>query len=47
MSVQKSWAELQRMHRACRILAETLDALAEAAAPGVRTLERELATALN
>lgn len=39
MSVQKSWAELQRMHLACRIVVETLDALAEAAVPGVTTGE--------
>ena len=39
MSVQKSWAELQKMHRACRIVVETLGALAEAAAPGVSTRE--------
>ncbi len=39
MSVQKSWAELQKMHRACRIVVDTLDALAEAAVPGVTTKE--------
>ena len=39
MSVQKSWAELQRMHRACRIVVDTLDALSEAARPGVKTKE--------
>jgi methionyl aminopeptidase len=39
MSVQKSWSELQKMHRACRILADALAALAEAAVPGVRTKE--------
>jgi methionyl aminopeptidase len=39
VSVQKSWAELQKMHRACRIVVETLEALADAAAPGVRTRE--------
>ena len=37
MSVQKSWAELQTMHRACTIVVETLHALAEAAVPGVTT----------
>lgn len=39
MSVQKSWAELQRMHRACTIVVETLAELAEAAQPGVTTKE--------
>ena len=39
MSVQKSWDELQKMHRACTIVVETLEALAEAAAPGVPTRE--------
>ena len=39
MSVQKSWSELQKMHQACRIVVETLDALADAAAPGVPTRE--------
>ena len=39
MSVQKSWAELQKMHRACRIVVDTLDALQEAAKPGVKTKE--------
>lgn len=39
MSVQKSWAELQKMHRACRIVIDTLQELAEAAAPGVTTKE--------
>ena len=39
MSVQKSWAELQKMHRACRIVVDTLEALADAAAPGVPTRE--------
>jgi len=37
MSVQKSWAELEKMHRACGIVVETLAALAEAAAPGATT----------
>lgn len=37
MNVQKSWPELQKMHRACRILADALGALAEAAVPGVKT----------
>ena len=39
MSVQKSWAELQKMHRACSIVVETLEALAAAAIPGVTTRE--------
>ena len=39
MSVQKSWAELQTMHRACRIVVETLEALAVAAQTGVTTKE--------
>ena len=39
MSVQKSWSELQKMHRACTILADTLAALADAAIPGVKTRE--------
>ena len=39
MSVQKSWSELQRMARACRIVVDTLDALEEAAVPGVTTKE--------
>jgi methionyl aminopeptidase len=39
VSVQKSWSELQKMHRACRIVVETLEALARAAVPGVSTRE--------
>jgi methionyl aminopeptidase len=39
VSVQKSWNELQKMHRACRIVVETLETLAQAAAPGVTTRE--------
>ena len=39
MSVLKSREELQRMHRACRIVVDTLDALAAAALPGVTTKE--------
>ena len=35
----KSWSELQKMHRACSIVVETLEALAQAAAPGVTTKE--------
>lgn len=37
MSVQRSWDELQKMHRACRIVVDTLDALEAAAQPGVKT----------
>ena len=37
MTVQKSWAELQKMHRACSIVVDTLAALQEAAIPGVTT----------
>jgi methionyl aminopeptidase len=37
VSTRKSWAELQKMHRACSIVVDTLAALAEAARPGVRT----------
>lgn len=37
MSVQRSWDELQKMHRACRIVLDTLDALEAAAQPGVKT----------
>ena len=39
MSVQKGWPELQAMHRACRIVVETLEALAQAAQPGTTTRE--------
>ncbi|HET8645912.1 MAG TPA: type I methionyl aminopeptidase [Vicinamibacteria bacterium] len=39
MSVLKSWSELQKMHRACTIVVETLEALAQAAGPGVTTRE--------
>ena len=35
----KSWAELQKMHRACALVVETLDLLEKAAVPGVRTKE--------
>jgi len=41
VSVQKSWAELEKMHRACTIVVDTLAALAEAAAPGVTTKEMD------
>jgi methionyl aminopeptidase len=39
MSITKSWSELQAMHRACTIVVETLQALADAAQPGVTTKE--------
>jgi methionyl aminopeptidase len=39
VSVQKSWNELQKMHRACRIVVETLETLAQAAVAGVTTRE--------
>ena len=39
MSVQKSWAELQKMARACRIVIDTLDLLEEAAVPGTTTAD--------
>ena len=39
MSVQKSWAELQKMHRACTLVVETLDLLEQAAVPGISTRE--------
>jgi methionyl aminopeptidase len=39
MTVSKSWAELQKMHRACSIVVGTLAELAAAAAPGVTTRE--------
>jgi len=35
----KSAAELEKMHRACSIVVETLDALEAAALPGIRTKE--------
>src|SRR3954470_540312 len=35
----KSWRDLQSMHRACTIVVETLDALAEAAVAGTTTKE--------
>jgi methionyl aminopeptidase len=41
VSVQKSWPELQKMHRACTIVVETLGALEEAARPGVTTREMD------
>jgi methionyl aminopeptidase len=38
MSIRtKSWAEMQKMHRACTIVVETLDILEKAAVPGIRT----------
>ena len=39
MSVQKSWSELQKMHRACTIVVETLHELARASVAGVTTRE--------
>ena len=39
MSVQKSWAELEKMSRACTIVVETLEVLARAAVPGMTTKE--------
>ena len=39
MSVQKSWSELQKMARACRITVDTLSLLEAAAQPGVTTKE--------
>ena len=41
MSVQKSWPELQKMHRACTIVVDTLRALERAAQPGVTTREMD------
>jgi methionyl aminopeptidase len=41
VSVQKSWPELQKMHRACTIVVDTLGVLAEAARPGVTTKEMD------
>src|SRR5262249_25560348 len=35
----KSWSELQAMHRACTIVVETLEALAQAAVRGTTTKE--------
>lgn len=35
----KSWSELQSMHRACTIVVDTLEALAQAAVAGVTTKE--------
>jgi methionyl aminopeptidase len=41
VSVQKSWAELQKMHRACTIVVDTLRVLERAAQPGVTTKEMD------
>ena len=41
MSVQKSWTELQKMARACRIVVDALDVLEAAAEPGVTTKEMD------
>jgi methionyl aminopeptidase len=37
--ISKSWDELQKMHRACTIVVETLEALAQAAVAGTTTKE--------
>lgn len=37
MTVQKSWPELQKMHRANVIVAEVLEALVRVSQPGIRT----------
>jgi methionyl aminopeptidase len=39
VTVQKSWAELQKMARACRIVVDTLDRLEAAAVPGTTTAD--------
>ena len=39
MSIQKSWRELKTMHRACTIVVETLEVLAQAAVAGTTTRE--------
>jgi methionyl aminopeptidase len=40
MSIEtRSWDELQKMHRACTLVVDTLGVLAEAAVPGVPTKE--------
>lgn len=39
MTVQKSWIELNKMHRANVIVTEVLEALAQACQPGVKTRE--------
>ena len=41
MSVQKSWTELETMHRACSIVVETLGVLAESAVPGITTRDMD------
>jgi methionyl aminopeptidase len=41
VSVQKSWTELQKMARACRIVVDALDVLEAAAEPGVTTKEMD------
>jgi methionyl aminopeptidase len=41
VSVQKSWPELQKMHRACTIVVDTLRRLQAAARPGVTTREMD------
>src|SRR6266849_6293375 len=37
--ISKSWDELKKMHRACTIVVETLEALAQAAVAGTTTKE--------
>src|SRR6058998_3908024 len=37
--ISKSWSELQKMHRACSIVVQTLEVLARAVHPGVTTKE--------
>jgi len=39
MTVQKSWSEMQKMARACRIVIDTIDLLEEAAVPGTTTAD--------
>jgi methionyl aminopeptidase len=39
VTVQKSWAELQKMARACRIVVDTLERLEAAAVPGTTTAD--------
>jgi methionyl aminopeptidase len=41
VNVQKSWPELQKMHRACTIVVDTLAVLAQAAQPGITTKEMD------
>jgi methionyl aminopeptidase len=41
VSVQKSWAELDKMSLACRIVVDALEELADAAQPGITTAEMD------